>query len=97
MADKGRDCPFLTGETVGLSVAKDGSSSGQSAGQPSLERRVHRMRPEPFAAGTQQSGAVVWPQSAPPACKTVAPGERDILLSHVPHLSDRSCRHRISP
>lgn len=72
--------PFLTGEQVETAVAKEGSSSGQPAGLPSLERRVQRMRPEPFAAGTRQSGAGVWPRSAPLAWKTVAPGERDILL-----------------
>ncbi|KAB8123687.1 hypothetical protein D3W54_05105 [Komagataeibacter medellinensis] len=53
--------PFLVGEQVETAVAKEGSSSGQPAGQPTLERRVQRMRPEPFAAGTRQSGAGVRP------------------------------------
>lgn len=78
--DEGAVVPFLVDEAVGTSVEKEGSSSGQPAGQSSLERRVRRMRSEPFAAGTWQSGAGVRPQPAPPAWKTVAPGERDILL-----------------
>ncbi|WP_146893160.1 hypothetical protein [Acetobacter oeni] len=36
--------PFLIGEQVETIVAKEGSSSGQPAGPPSLERRVHATR-----------------------------------------------------
>ncbi|AQT03821.1 hypothetical protein A0U91_00885 [Acetobacter persici] len=59
--DEGAVVPFLIGEQIETAMAKEGSSSGQLAGPPSLERRVHRMRPEPFAAGTRQSGAGVRP------------------------------------
>ncbi|ANQ41710.1 hypothetical protein BAR24_09685 [Gluconobacter oxydans] len=53
--------PFLVDEQVETAAAKEGSSSGQLAGPPLLERRVHKMRPEPFAAKTRQSAAGVWP------------------------------------
>ncbi|EFG85514.1 hypothetical protein GXY_02913 [Novacetimonas hansenii ATCC 23769] len=52
-ANEGAVVLFLISEQVETAMAKEGSSSAQSAGPPSLERRVHRMRPEPFAAGTR--------------------------------------------